>query len=212
VRSASRVDRLGASAYGSTTEQRRGRSVATTAVFAEILIVGLQVEAWLALVLLSVFGTKWIDLDQISDFAALVTVLVLALAYVLGIVADRLTDTMLNRVERTRRKERFKNLPVKVSKMRMTVMHESDGMTRFLDYQRSRWRIARATVVNVGLTGLAAALYLAVGTEAERAWVFAPLACALVLIPTTYFAAARIHDAWIRRLVDAYDIVTTQPR
>jgi len=77
--------------------------MATTAVFAEILIVSLEVEAWLVLALLSVFGTRWIELAEVKDFATLLTVLVLALAYVLGIIVDRLADTLLDRFEDTRR-------------------------------------------------------------------------------------------------------------
>ena len=194
--------------------------MATTAVFAEILIVGLQVEAWIVLLLLSIFGTEWIHLSQVKDFATLLTVVVLALAYVLGIILDRLADTLLDRFEKTGPGKRVKarlsknaelEKPAKVATMRMKVMLESDGATRFLDYQRSRWRIARATVVNLAIAGPAAALYLA-RTDVGWPWALVPPACALVLIPTTYFAGIRIQDAWIGRLADAYTIVTRSPR
>jgi hypothetical protein len=190
--------------------------VATTAVFAEILIIGLEVEAWLGLVLLSVFGTEWIKLDEVKDFATLLTLVVLALAYVLGIIVDRLSDTLADRFEHTEVGEWVKSkmtkngeleLPEGVATMRMTVMQKSDGMTRFLDYQRSRWRIARATVLNLAIAGPVAALYLAFGTKVESWWAHVPLACALVLIPVTYFAAVRIQDAWVARLTDAYMLV-----
>jgi len=194
--------------------------VATTAVFAEILIVGLQVEAWIVLLLLSVFGTEWIHLSEVKDFATLLTIVVLALAYVLGIILDRLADTLLDRFEKTGRGKRVKARfsksaelegPQNVATMRMKVMIESDGATRFLDYQRSRWRIARATVVNLAIAGLAAALYLA-RTDVDWPWALVPAACALVLVPTTYFAGVRIQDAWVARLVDAYTIVGVGPR
>ena len=201
--------------YVCATESRRRRSLATTAVFAEILIIGLQVEAWVTLALVSVFGTDWIDLGGVKDFTALVTVGVLSLAYVLGIVADRLADTVLDRLERTKPGKRIKRRlsksrkvekPAKIATMRMKVMHESDGMTRFLDYQRSRWRITRATVINLAVAAPLAALYLAVGTDESRLWALAPLLCALVLVPAVYLAAVRIQDAWVERLVDAYRI------
>jgi hypothetical protein len=176
--------------------------MATTAVFAEILIIGLQVEAWLVLLLLTAFGPDWVDFGAVGDFAALVTVLVLALAYVLGIVADRLADTAFGLVDKPRRD----GLPAKVATMRMTVMHESDGMSRFLEYQRSRWRIARATVPNVLLAGIAVAAYLLVRTDDDW-WALLSLMCAAALVSFTYFAAVRIQDAFIKRLVDAYTIV-----
>jgi len=214
-----RPARGASSTFAQTSE--RGGPLATTAVFAEILIVGLEVEAWLALVLLSVFGTEWIDLGSVKDFATLVTFVVLALAYVLGIIVDRLADTLLNYFEDTSLGDSIKGALSKntpppkepgLAKMRMTVMEASDGLTRFLDYQRSRWRIARATVLNLVIAGPAAALYLGVGTNVDRAWELVPLACALVLVPITYFAGVRIQDAWVARLVDAYTIVGATPQ
>lgn len=150
-----------------------------------------------------------------KDFAALLTIAVLALAYVLGIIVDRLADTLLDRFEKTKRGKSIKarmsknrgHEREKVATMRMAVMYASDGMTRFLDYQRSRWRIARATVFNLAVAGPAAALYLAVGTDVALVWVLVPLVCALVLIPTTYLAGVLIQDAWVKRLADAYEIV-----
>lgn len=194
--------------------------MATTAVFTEILVVGLQVEAWIVLAVLSVFGTEWVDLAEVKDFAALVTVIVVALAYVLGIVVDRLADTLLDGFEKTKRgkgikwrmsKNRKLAKPTKLSKMRMAVMHESEGMSRFLDYQRSRWRVARGTVVNLAILGPMAALYLVVQTDDHWLWALLPLACAAVLVPVTYFAGVRIQDAWVGRLVDAYAVVRGEP-
>jgi hypothetical protein len=209
-----RPARGASSTFAPTSE--RGGPLATTAVFAEILIIGLEVEAWLVLGVLTVFGTDWIELDNVKDFATLLTFVVLALAYVLGIIVDRLADTLLDRFEKTKRgkrvktrmsKNRGREKTDKVAAMRMAVMHASDGMTRFLDYQRSRWRIARATVVNLAIAGPIAALYVAVRADVDWLWALLPVACALVLIPTTYFAGIRIQDAWVARLVDAYTIV-----
>src|SRR5215210_6955687 len=190
--------------------------MATTAVVAEILIVGLEAEAWISLAILTVFGTDWIADVAVKDFATLLTVIVLAAAYVLGIVVDRLADTLLHWYEGTSFGKRVKASmstngeiakPARVSAMRMRVMHESEGMGRFLDYQRSRWRIARATVVNLALAGPLGALFLAVGTGESWLWALVPLACAVVLVPATYFAGVRIQDAWVKRLADAYSIV-----
>ena len=189
--------------------------MATTAVFAEILIVGLEVEAWILVAVLAVSGTDWIDTGDAADFAGLVLVVVLALAYVLGILVDRLADTFIDWVEdRDRGKSIKKRLmkhpefekPADVAPMRMMVMHESEGMTRFLDYQRSRWRITRATIVNLAVLGVAGALYL--GLQVAWYWLFVPLAGALVLIAITYFAGVRIQEAWVERLSDAYGIVS----
>ena len=189
--------------------------MATTAVFAEILIIGLEVEAWMFLAAVALFGTDWLDAADSTNFAGLLVIVVLSLAYVLGILVDRLADTFIDWVEdRDRGKSIKKRLmkhpefetPADVAPMRMMVMHESEGMTRFLDYQRSRWRITRATIVNLALLGVAGALYL--GLQVAWYWLFVPLAGALVLIAITYFAGVRIQEAWVERLSDAYGIVS----
>ncbi len=191
--------------------------MATTAVVAEILIIGLEVEAWMFLAAVAIFGTDWLDAADSTNFAGLLVIVVLSLAYVLGILVDRLADTLVDWFERTRRGKRIKRrllknrkfkTPERVSKMRLTVMYKSDGIARFLDYQRSRWRITRATVINLAFGGVAGVLYLAL--NAAWYWLFAPLAGALVLIPTTYFAGVRIQEAWVKRLSDAYRIVGNQ--
>ena len=124
--------------------------MATTALVAEILIVGLEVETWLALLVLGVFGTDWVDLGGVSSWEALVTILVLASAYVLGIIVDRLADRVSRRL--TRETPGF-------SRKRLEVMHGSPGMGAFVDYQRSRLRIARGTQFNLVPTSFSAAVF-----------------------------------------------------
>jgi hypothetical protein len=162
------------------------------------------VEAWLTLAILCAFGSDWIDLGGVKDFAALVTLLIVALAYVLGILADRAADSLFKLFENDDSEARER-----LSWMRMTVIHSSDGMSRFLDYQRSRWRIARATFANLLITGPLAALYLVVRTD-EDPWAIGALVCWTVLIPATYFIAVQIRDAWVKRLRDAYKIVKAE--
>jgi hypothetical protein len=58
--------------------------LATTAIFAEILIAGLGTLVWLSLVIISVFGTEWLPADFLSDSDAIVAIGLFAVAYVLG--------------------------------------------------------------------------------------------------------------------------------
>jgi hypothetical protein len=57
--------------------------MSTTAIFAEILIIGIQSAIWMALLVSSLVGWDWmVDLlTQLKDWAALATVLLLALFY-----------------------------------------------------------------------------------------------------------------------------------
>jgi 8-oxo-dGTP pyrophosphatase MutT (NUDIX family) len=91
---------------------------------------------------------------------------------------------------------------------RLTVMKESPGLSAFLEYQRSRLRIARATVVNLALAVLAVSALLAY----RRPWTVGPAtATALGLIVACaagVVAARAIEDAYVKRLDDAFGLVT----
>jgi hypothetical protein len=121
--------------------------MATTAIFAEILIVGLEAAVWCSLLVLAIFGADWIDPSALSDWVALVTILVIAGSYVLGILVDRLADSVharLDRVWPTRPVDK----PAGIAKMRFTVLRDGGALATFIEYQRSRLRIARSTAVN----------------------------------------------------------------
>lgn len=138
--------------------------MATTAVFAEILIVGLEAAAWLGLLVLGALGKNGVDVHGLKGWDAEVTIVGVAAAYALGILVDRGSDSLLDWLDK-RRVGRWANCMLErrkpdelsawadtkpsVRKMRFAVMHEDSGIPKFLEYQRSRLRIARASFLNL---------------------------------------------------------------
>src|SRR6266542_5096725 len=127
----------------------------TTAVFIEILIVGIEAGVWLGLLIMSIFGTGAIDRSTFDGWQSLASFLLLSAAYVLGIVIDRVADSFYSWLrDKTSFGEQWlqrlgsprPGKPASVSTMRLAVMAKDDGRAKFLEYQRSRNRIARATV------------------------------------------------------------------
>lgn len=192
--------------------------MATTAIFAEILIVGLQVEAWIALIVLDVFGDDWIDSGRLSDFAALVTILVLATAYILGILIDRVADSFFSTIEWKRagvwlnrvfgKCSQSLRTPEKVSIMRLTVMKDGGEIGSFLDYQRSRMRIARGTVLNLAIAW--PFLVDLVAKQAGWRWGVAAAVVAAAALVLALYASERVKAAWIHRLIEAYELLVPQ--
>ncbi len=182
--------------------------MATTAVFAEILIAGLETAAWLALLVAAIFGTGWVDTGRLEGWEALVTVTVLAAAYVLGIIVDRFADSLHRRVDRVW-PGRAVDKPASIPRMRMTMLQAGGDLARFFEYQRSRQRITRATAVNCAIAVPVAAWYLAPRAGAGAA----AGAAALLALATLLSEAAnrRIEFAYVTRLSDAYRLVREQP-
>jgi len=127
--------------------------MSTTAIFVEVLIIGIQCFIWIALLVLSIFGLDWIDsqINFLSNWTALISILFIAISYTLGIIFDRLFNAItiiadpaklilsINWVQR-KAEEAFKNRPVPVS--------SDTNLTGYINYIESRLRIARSSFFN----------------------------------------------------------------
>lgn len=169
-----------------------------TALVAEILIVGLELEGCLALVVFAIFGWDWVDPAGLSDWIAPLTLAATALAYVLGIIADRVADSLFKRFRRKRK------LPVKVPKMRMAVLAAKPGVAAFLDYQRSRMRVMRGTALNAALATFASLALLLARDAPVLPTVVVPIGLALGAVVAGW-TFRRIDKAYVKRLRDAYE-------
>lgn len=179
----------------------------TTAVFAEILVVGLEAEAWLAVLILAIFGTEWVDIGAVDQWTALLTILVLAAAYVLGIMVDRLADTLVP--PKKRGHEDDDDGRPGFQDKRLLILHKSggDGMAKFLDYQRSRMRVARGTVFNIALAIPAVVWFLWARTEAAPAWIIGAGAVGMLMLALAFYTNERINHAYAENLEAAFRIV-----
>ena len=182
----------------------------TTAVFAEILVVGLQAAAWIALAVLAVFGAASIGLGAVDEWATLVTIVVLAVAYVLGILVDRIADSLVRavalRIEGSNRDAHSDEPGFR--RKRLTVLNDgSEATAKFLDYQRSRQRVARGTIVNALCAIPALVGFLAVRTDASAEWLVGAAVAGLLVAAAAVYANERIYDAYTENLDEAYKLL-----
>jgi 8-oxo-dGTP pyrophosphatase MutT (NUDIX family) len=195
--------------------------MATTAMFIEILIIGLQAVVWVALLAASIFGIKSVQLQNLSDWETLIIVLVFAIAYVLGILMDRLADTAFNKIYKIRKLikplirkstkgDKDETLPAPFGEMRLQIMMQNDTVGKFMDYQRSRLRIARATVLNLPLIIISGIIFLITRTNFSSLQIAMFALVGVVLIALSLYVAFRIDTAQTRTIVDAYRIITNK--
>jgi 8-oxo-dGTP pyrophosphatase MutT (NUDIX family) len=188
--------------------------LATTAIFAEILIAGLGTFVWLSLIIISVFGTDWLPADFLSNSTAIVGIGLFAIAYVLGILTDRLADSFFGWLKGTRagmwlnrnfgEDSHTYDTPDDVGKMRLVVLRDSEGMSRFLDYQRSRLRIARATAANLAVLVPTLLIYGTLGNDVSIGALLVVEVILVLFLVLSLFAAERIGSAYIKRLSEAF--------
>lgn len=172
----------------------------TTAVFVEILVGGVEALIWVVLLALAIVQPSKADAAALLDhkeWAAPIVPVLLALAYALGIVVDRLADSL------------FKPLiPVaaKEASLRFTVLARGDKVTDFLEYIRSRLRVARVTALNLAIVALTAPICLHLCTTASLYQILATSVVLEVLMFASLYTMWRIGDTYKRRLVEASEL------
>jgi 8-oxo-dGTP pyrophosphatase MutT (NUDIX family) len=182
----------------------------TTAVVAEIVVAGLEALAWISLVVLAVFGVDWLDPSELEHWVALVTLLVLATAYVLGVLTDRAADSLMLWLGDTLG-ARPVDKPAEIERMRLELMSEETAAFKFLDYQRTRMRVARATVFNLFALVPALTAFLIAQTTAGRGVVIGAALVAAFAGVLAYVACRRIEFAYLQGLSEAYRIANSLP-
>jgi hypothetical protein len=146
--------------------------MSTTALFVELLVIGLETLIWLALLVSSLFGLDWVShmgtaFEKAGVFA---TVAMVSLAYLVGIIVDEICDSLIEPwATRIRSSVQEEDQP-EMWDMQAYVFTHSEEATAQLGYMRSRLRILRSSIFNIALIGVFALIFL---------WTRAPVARSL---------------------------------
>lgn len=129
--------------------------MATTALFAEVLIIGIQGITWMMLIALSFLGHSWItDFGTLlKEFTAITTILLLAVFYAVGIIIDRclIAFTRLYNPSKLIRSISWveKKARETFNEENMVLIYSQEGTLELNQtYLASRLRIVRATFFN----------------------------------------------------------------
>ncbi len=193
---------------------RKGDDLGASASYvAELLVTGLQAIIWLIFACLIGTGVDWIDADtptQLKDWATLITVFVVALAYALGAIVDRIADSALSRIDKRWQRRWFdpgskskcpesKSLDERTSEARLQVLSQEQELNKFLEYTRSRIRLARATSFNLILITLTASILL-YRTNASWLGIIAVSIAGFVLVLASMYTWRRISRTYYKWL------------
>lgn len=185
--------------------------MATTVIFAEILIVGLQALIWIALFLFGIFGldAKSFSSANLAQWVQLIIVFVLAFAYTIGIFIDRAADSFFSRFDKQTRQKYLGDSFPSVPKMRLYIMSKNATVNKYIDYIRSRSRIARSTAFNLVLI-LTAFVYIYFNRPSLNINPVQFISIDIVLIIfiiLAIFSWQRISKTYYKRLKKGYEIL-----
>ena len=191
-----------------------------TALFVELLVVGIGTATWLALFLAAILKYKF-DTNLLQDNPALIGTLT-AIVYVLGIVVDRLVrDLFMPTLETKARMavftpERIKhikeiaphiderNLSMEIEKF---IRAKSESLASKIDYNRSRLRICRAWVLHFVLIGIGFTWWncrVQLVDAATHVWLLSGDVLFLLFTWRATYLLARDHQ---RDLIESFEIV-----
>lgn len=180
----------------------------TTTLYVELLIIGFEVYIWLGLLLVSFTPISWLTslLKKFDSYAFLVTLLVFGLAYLLGIIFDKIAHFLVG-AQRSYLHRLFHGAiggeveeeddeDYRQIYARILVKEKRAGSDML--YARSKVRILRASVLNVILIAVAAAVFL---SELEsRWWVVIPVGLIIwLIILGTYIHTQRLYRSRLAR-------------
>jgi hypothetical protein len=183
--------------------------MAVSVIFVEILFTGLQASIWLALFLVAIFGSSWIDLNALKGWENLATLIVLALSYALGVLIDRVADSLFSPLDHRLRRKIIPDKDAPVKEMRLFLISKEDGTSKLLEYTRSRLRTARSTTVNIFCLFIGLIVYRVMQQSSifNMTTIF-HLAASVVGMAISFYAWQRHTKTYYLRLAQAYRVVT----
>jgi hypothetical protein len=176
--------------------------MATTALFVELLVIGVGSAAWVTLAVMTVLGYTWVRVDLVTSLPGLIPVL--AALYVLGIIVDRLADRLFQPTADHLLARSFSTRE-EYERARVLVYSHS-SLIDLIEYNRSRLRVCRGWVVNCAATLLAFGGF--VWVQAPPQWP-RPKLLAVGTAVLTLVGAGAFH-AWYRLTVDSFQRLSQQ--
>ena len=175
--------------------------MSTTTLFVELVVVGVGAIAWVSLVVLAAFGYEWIPVDRLLSPSA--TVPVVALVYLLGIVTDRMADTILGPLWARSNRRRVYGQDDRAYVADKMLVLSAPHFRRLFEYNKSLQRICRGWTFNAVMILLAlhALLWLRHGVTGTTLGVAGLGSFLLVLLAAgCVFSARRLNAVQYRKI------------
>lgn len=202
--------------------------MATTTLFAELIVIGLQGTLWLAVLLYGILRIRpsdYVSAQQLGSWAPYLAVASLGWFYTFGAVLDRVFHAAADATQLARLPLKCRWIKKKSSK------HSTDNvieeyyyagiLTSYYQYVVARWRILRATFFNLSILLLVLVLF-GVLRGRDVSWprrddIWIAIIVSAVLTIAAYISfftidnAKDVRGAQIREVVSKKNVGTTKP-
>lgn len=174
----------------------------TTNLFVELIVIGVGAGIWIFLLILGFTGLSTSDVADL--FKAETAIPLLAVIYVLGIVTDRIADTIFEKIwGDSLRQHKFGDLE-KYYLARRDILTKSERLSDLLEYGRSRLRICRGWSFNSVLIIISLNLFLSLssvtGLSEQPIRLLGTIGFALLAI-ATWYSWKKLVEAEYRKVI-----------
>lgn len=183
--------------------------MSTTAIIVEHLISGLRAAIWLTLLILTLLGYDWLELNHAKDFAAQISFVALALVYPIGIFIDEVADFLFAKWSEKIRAKRFQcenvNIDVNtVSAFQILHVTKDDFLRSYFNYIRMRIRISRSAALNFFACSMTALAFTVFRTAYSWKLLATELIVGCLLTFLAIWAWYRVSDIFAKQVSRAY--------
>ena len=186
--------------------------MSTTAVFAELLVAGTGALVWALTFGLAFASKSWpspAQLQLLKEWQSPITAVAIALAYVVGVVIDRVADSMLDPIDQWYR-NRILGEGYPVADTRLRIAQAGQHLTEYLGYIRTRMRVARSAAFNAAVLTIALATLLRFREDKGGLAISATLLIGTVVTLICIFAWLRISRTFYKRIRNARTILVDE--
>ena len=120
----------------------------TTALYVEYIVIGMETLVWILMIVFVIIGDAFTAIISYCIENILPSAMVIIVCYILGLVTDRIVDTMFEK-----RKKEIKKGYTLESQTSIAIWEEYSNST-YANFTLSRIRILRSTIFNSAIIGM----------------------------------------------------------
>jgi hypothetical protein len=176
----------------------------TSILFIELIIIGMQTFVWIFLLVFMQVDSSIIIklLDNIGG--EIFVIFIIPTCYTLGVFTDRIADTIFSKWNQKLKDKIIPNPNPNIGSMRYIVTEKNESLNRFLDYTRSRIRIARASSINFPISTIC---FIVLGVSKKYFYFFSGIS--IVSISIGIFFSILAIFSWKNVTIRHLDLVRT---
>jgi hypothetical protein len=175
-----------------------------TSIIFELVLVGFQVLIWVSLLVLTVFGYDWLDLEGLKAWSGQLSIGLVGVAYTFGLIFDKAVGSLPYKwVFGGGRLTTMGDLPSPLV-MRMEILTRKPEVYGMLDRRINQHRLVRSTVFNLALISLAGMSFCLVQTAFTVRLFIVFLFLSIVFVSLALFTGRRSAERLNLELFHAY--------